>query len=134
MAHLGNNSAKTWKVMAAMSLDAKNLRDFYRTGLGNTVRRQIVSHIRGRWKSLHGETLIGAGFAAPYLGSFRSEVGRLGCLMPARQGAKIYGVDVRKEAADITKAIIDKEGGTCVTRAVDMTNSKDVKAAVDDCL
>lgn len=73
-----------------MSLDAQVLRDFYRTPLGQVVRRQIASKIRASWKSVQGETLIGAGFAAPYLGSFRSEALRLGCLMPARQGAIVW--------------------------------------------
>ena len=59
--------------------------------------------------------------------------GKATAVLLARQGAKVYGVDLRKEAADVTKAIIDREGGVCVTRAVDMTRSKDVKAAVDDC-
>jgi NAD(P)-dependent dehydrogenase (short-subunit alcohol dehydrogenase family) len=60
--------------------------------------------------------------------------GKATAVLLARQGAKIYGVDLRKEAADITKAIIDKEGGTCVTRAVDMTKAKQVEAAVADCV
>ena len=60
--------------------------------------------------------------------------GKATAVLLARQGAKVYGVDLRKEAADVTKAIIDKEGGVCVTRAVDMTKSNEVKAAVDDCL
>jgi NAD(P)-dependent dehydrogenase (short-subunit alcohol dehydrogenase family) len=60
--------------------------------------------------------------------------GKATAVLLARQGAKVYGVDLRKEAADITKAIIDKEGGTCVTRGVDMTKSREVKAAVDDCV
>ena len=60
--------------------------------------------------------------------------GKATAVLLARQGARIYGVDLRKEAADVTKAIIDKEGGTCVTRAVDMTKSREVKAAVDDCV
>lgn len=78
-----------------MTLDAKHLRDFYRTPLGQVVRRQLSSHIRSRWKSVSGETLIGAGFAAPYLGSFRSEVHRLCCLMPARQGAVVWPAGAR---------------------------------------
>lgn len=60
--------------------------------------------------------------------------GKATAVLLARQGAKVYGVDLRQEAADITKAIIEREGGTCVTRAVDMTKSRDVKAAVDDCV
>jgi len=60
--------------------------------------------------------------------------GKAAAVLLARQGARIYGVDVRKEAADITKAIIEGEGGTCITRAVDMTKAKEVEAAVTDCL
>ena len=73
-----------------MNIDAASLRDFYRTPLGHVVRRQLASRIRGRWKSINGLTIAGAGFAAPYLGSFRSEALRLGCLMPARQGALVW--------------------------------------------
>ena len=37
--------------------------------------------------------------------------GKATAVLLARQGAKIYGADLRKEAADVTKAIIDNEGG-----------------------
>jgi NAD(P)-dependent dehydrogenase (short-subunit alcohol dehydrogenase family) len=60
--------------------------------------------------------------------------GKATAVLLARQGAKIYGVDLRKGAADVTKAIIDKEGGSCVTRGVDMTKAKEVEAAVADCM
>lgn len=60
--------------------------------------------------------------------------GKATAVLLARQGARIYGVDLRKEAADITKGIIEREGGTCLTRGVDMTKAKEVKAAVDDCV
>jgi NAD(P)-dependent dehydrogenase (short-subunit alcohol dehydrogenase family) len=60
--------------------------------------------------------------------------GKATAVLMARQGARIYGTDLRKEAADVTKAIIEKEGGTCVTRAVDMTKADEVSAAVDDCV
>lgn len=58
--------------------------------LGQVVRRQLSSRIRERWKRLDGLTLMGAGFASPYLGSYRAEAARLGCLMPARQGALVW--------------------------------------------
>jgi SAM-dependent methyltransferase len=73
-----------------MQFDAKDLRDFYRTPLGHVVRRQLASRIRGRWKRLHGMTLVGVGFAAPFLGSFRAEAARVACFMPARQGALVW--------------------------------------------
>lgn len=73
-----------------MQLDAARLRDFYRTPLGQVVRRQLAVRIRSRWPATSGLTVIGAGFATPYLGAFRSEALRAGCLMPARQGALVW--------------------------------------------
>lgn len=73
-----------------MTLDATSLRDFYRTPLGQVVRRQLVSRVRARWKKLSGFAVVGTGFASPFLGSFRGEAARLGCLMPARQGALVW--------------------------------------------
>jgi SAM-dependent methyltransferase len=73
-----------------MSFDAKSLRDFYRTPLGRIVRRQLAPVIRKRWPALAGLTIAGCGFAAPFLGSFRTEAAALACLMPARQGALVW--------------------------------------------
>ena len=41
--------------------------------------------------------------------------GKATAVLLARQGARIYGVDLRQEAADVTKDLIEKEGGTCLT-------------------
>lgn len=73
-----------------MQLDAARLRDFYRTPLGQVVRRQLIVQIRRRWQTTSGLTVVGAGFATPFLGSFRSEAACTGCLMPARQGALVW--------------------------------------------
>lgn len=73
-----------------MQLDAASLRDFYSTPLGQVVRRQLAFRIRRRWRKVDGLTIMGAGFATPFLGSFRAEALRLGCLMPARQGALVW--------------------------------------------
>ena len=60
-----------------MPMDAKSLRDFYRTPLGSLARRQLSLVIRQRWKNLNGLTVAGSGFASPFLGPFRAEVARL---------------------------------------------------------
>ncbi|MBS0244831.1 MAG: SDR family oxidoreductase, partial [Proteobacteria bacterium] len=60
--------------------------------------------------------------------------GKATAVLLARQGAKVFGTDLRKEAADITKRIIETEGGVCATRAVDATKASEVKAAVEDCV
>ncbi len=70
--------------------DVEELRDFYATALGQVVRRQLASRIRARWPRLDGLSLMGLGFATPYLGGFRGEVARLGALMPETQGALVW--------------------------------------------
>ncbi len=70
--------------------DVETLRDFYATGLGQVVRRLLSQRVRERWASVHGETVIGLGFATPYLSQFRGEAARLGALMPTSQGALVW--------------------------------------------
>src|SRR5690606_18114756 len=66
---------------AMTHIDVEELRDFYATPLGQMVRRGLARRIRQRWASVKGATLLGLGYAAPYLGSFRGEAGRIGALM-----------------------------------------------------
>jgi SAM-dependent methyltransferase len=73
-----------------MQLDVTELRDFYATPLGQVARRLVAQRIRARWRSLSGGTLIGLGFASPYLGAFRNEAARVGVLMPSSQGALVW--------------------------------------------
>ncbi len=73
-----------------MQPDILELRDFYDRPLGSLVRRVISQRIRARWSRLPGATLIGVGYAVPFLSSFRSEAGRIGALMPATQGATTW--------------------------------------------
>lgn len=73
-----------------MQLDVTELLAFYERPLGAVVRRILAQQIRARWPRIQGATLIGLGFAAPYLGSFRGEVARLGALMPVTQGAAVW--------------------------------------------
>ena len=56
-----------------MQLDVDDLREFYATPLGQTVRRLLTHRIRARWRGLHRSTLIGLGYSSPYLGAFRGE-------------------------------------------------------------
>jgi len=60
--------------------------------------------------------------------------GKATAVLLARQGAKVYGTDIRIEAVEETRGIIRQEGGTCEVSARDMTDTGAVKAAVGDCL
>jgi len=48
-----------------MSSDVIDLRDFYRTGLGQVVRRMIRRAIQRVWPELRGMRLLGVGYATP---------------------------------------------------------------------
>lgn len=73
-----------------MHSDVVELRNFYARPLGGVVRRLLAHRVRARWRRVHGLTVMGLGFAAPYLGSFRGEAEVLGALMPAEQGALVW--------------------------------------------
>jgi SAM-dependent methyltransferase len=69
-----------------MWMDAVDLRDFYAAPLGRVARRIIRAHLRTLWPDVTGLSVMGLGFATPYLGAFRAEAGRVIAAMPASQG------------------------------------------------
>lgn len=73
-----------------MQLDAQDLSAFYRSPLGQVVRRILAHRIRSRWRRAQGLTVAGLGFPPPLIGSFRGEAARLIALMPAYQGAVVW--------------------------------------------
>jgi len=77
-------------ILGSMSLDVSELRDFYQTPLGQVVRRLLAARIRSRWAVARGQSVVGLGFATPYLGSFRTEAAHVAALMPSTQGALVW--------------------------------------------
>ncbi len=70
-----------------MHLDVVDLRKFYYgTGLGRLARAMLRARLRALWPDVRGMTVVGFGFAAPFLRPFRDEATRTLCLMPAQQG------------------------------------------------
>src|SRR5207302_1739080 len=69
-----------------MSSDIVDLRDFYRTGLGQIARRMIRGAIRQVWPDLRGMRLLGIGYATPFLPAMSAETERTVALMPAALG------------------------------------------------
>ena len=82
-----------------MHVDVADLRDFYKSGLGQMVRRIVGHRIRARWRPMRGGVMIGLGFATPYLGGFCGEATRVGALMPAGQGALVWPANGPARAA-----------------------------------
>ncbi|HWM49667.1 MAG TPA: methyltransferase domain-containing protein [Xanthobacteraceae bacterium] len=69
-----------------MSLDVVDLRNFYSQRLGTVARRFVGRGIRSLWGDTHGLSVVGVGYATPYLGLFREEAERCLAFMPMSQG------------------------------------------------
>ncbi|MCK6453116.1 MAG: class I SAM-dependent methyltransferase [Alphaproteobacteria bacterium] len=69
-----------------MTSDVVDLHAFYASGLGQMARRVLRRRVRQMWPNLRGETVLGLGYATPFLGPFRDEAQRVIALMPASQG------------------------------------------------
>lgn len=80
---------------------------------------------------LHGKValVMGCGAVADGWGN-----GRAAAVLLARQGAKIYGTDLKLENAQATLKILQEEGAQAVVSACDSTVSEKVNAAVDACM
>jgi NAD(P)-dependent dehydrogenase (short-subunit alcohol dehydrogenase family) len=73
--------------------------------------------------------VTGAGSVGPGWGN-----GKATAVLLARQGAKVFAIDVHDSAAQETCALIAEEGGDCTPWRCDMTDSAQVAAAVEGCI
>ena len=69
-----------------MPLDVVDLRSFYGSRLGEVACRFIGRVIRERFANCVGQSVMGVGYAPPYLACFREEALRVLAFMPAAQG------------------------------------------------
>jgi SAM-dependent methyltransferase len=69
-----------------MRPDVIDLREFYHGQLGRVARNLVREQIRRLWPNLAGQSLLGLGYATPYLAPFRGEAERVVAMMPAQQG------------------------------------------------
>src|SRR6266699_1447693 len=69
-----------------MASDVVDLRDFYRSVLGQVARRMIRRSIRRVWPDLRGMRLLGIGYATPFLSALSGETERTLAVMPATLG------------------------------------------------
>ena len=67
-----------------MSVDIADLRVFYASPLGAVARRFVGRAVERFWPDLHGLSVLGLGYALPYLPASRCE--RTLAFMPASQG------------------------------------------------
>jgi SAM-dependent methyltransferase len=76
-----------------MASDVVDLRDFYRTPLGQVTRRMIRRAVRRMWPDLRGTSLLGIGYPAPYLTAISPETERTIALLPASLGVLAWPQD-----------------------------------------
>ncbi len=69
-----------------MWIDVVDLRDFYAGDLGRITRRMVRRKLRTIWPDVTGQSVLGLGYAGPYLQSFQGEARRVISAMPAGQG------------------------------------------------
>ena len=69
-----------------MRPDVSELSEFYRCQLGGVARRLLAHRIRGIWPDVRDETVLGIGYAAPFMRLFHQEARRLALCMPEEQG------------------------------------------------
>jgi SAM-dependent methyltransferase len=69
-----------------MPSDVVDLRDFYRTGLGQVARRMIRRAIQRVWPDVHAMRVLGIGYTTPFLSALPGETERTLALMPATLG------------------------------------------------
>ena len=69
-----------------MYLDVKELRDFYRRPAGLIAKRFLGNKIRECFWPTKGLSLLGLGYAIPYLEMFQGEAASVAAFMPAGQG------------------------------------------------
>ena len=69
-----------------MVSDVVDLRDFYRSALGQVARRMIRRAIQRIWPDLRGMRVLGLGYATPFMSALSPGTERTVALMPASLG------------------------------------------------
>jgi NAD(P)-dependent dehydrogenase (short-subunit alcohol dehydrogenase family) len=73
--------------------------------------------------------VTGAGSIGPGWGN-----GKATSVLFAREGAKVFGVDLNLAAAEETKGLVEAEGGVCIAHGADVAAAVSVAAMVEACM
>ena len=76
-----------------MFLDVLDLRNFYTQPLGRVTALHVNQRIRALWPNLKGLSVLGVGYAPPYLRGMREGAERTLAFMPSQQGAVYWPSD-----------------------------------------
>jgi SAM-dependent methyltransferase len=69
-----------------MAVDVHAAADFYATARGAVTARLLRDRLLGLWPDLAGQSLLGLGYATPYLRVWREQAGRCIAVTPAQIG------------------------------------------------
>ena len=97
-----------------MWTDAIDLRDFYASALGGVARRMIARRVRQMWPDVAGLSVLGLGYATPFLGPFCGEADSVLAVMPAAQGVIPWPADGASQTA-----LVDENSLPFADRSID---------------
>jgi SAM-dependent methyltransferase len=97
-----------------MWIDVSDLHAFYGDLLGQMTQRLLRQRLRALWPSVRGETVLGLGYATPFLLPFREEAARTLAFDPAGQGVVRWPREGRNLAA-----LVDENDLPLADRSID---------------
>ncbi len=100
-----------------MSIDVVDLRSFYSSSLGEVARRVIQKIVRERFSNCSGYSILGVGYATPYLEVFREEAVRVLAFMPAEQGVLNWPISGLSSSALVETTAMPLPN-SCIDRAL----------------
>lgn len=69
-----------------MHLDVTELVEFYSSSLGRLAQQILAQRIKNIWPDVRGLSVLGLGYAVPFLSLYKEQADRIGAFMPAGQG------------------------------------------------
>jgi hypothetical protein len=82
-----------------MWTDVLDLNEFYASTQGQMTVRLLRARLREVWPNVRGETVLGLGYATPFLRPFMEEAARTMAFMPAPQGVTRWPREGRNHTA-----------------------------------
>jgi SAM-dependent methyltransferase len=73
-----------------MRPDIAQFRAFYDSRLGTIARVLVRRRLRALWPQVRGQSILGLGYATPYLGPFADELTHVLAAIPAEVGAAVW--------------------------------------------
>jgi SAM-dependent methyltransferase len=115
--------------------DVVDFNQFYRSRLGKAARGIVQAEIRAHWPDVKGMSVVGVGYATPYLKQFDGEATRLLAIMPAHQGVTHWprGKPNRVALAEETSLPFDDMSIDRLLLVHAVENSEHLRAMMREC-